>query len=989
MDAYRVGIDIGSTTIKVVVLDENDSIVYDDYKRHMSSISESMKAMFAKLSEQFSEEKMRFNFTGSAGLSLAKHIGAQFTQEVISATTALRHHVEGIDVCVELGGEDAKIMFFEGDNVEQRMNGTCAGGTGAFIDQMAALLDTDAAGVNKLAKDYERIHAIASRCGVFAKSDIQPLLNQGARKEDIAASIYQAIVNQTVGGLSQGKKIQGKVAFLGGPLTFSSELRRRFIEYLNLENVYTPENGEIFVAIGAALEACEAPMSIPDLIERIKAYRRKEKKDARKTMDPLFESEEAYEAFKKRHDKASLEYKNPSEYEGNAYLGIDAGSTTTKMLLISEDHDILFEYYAHNRGNPVEVGRQALKRMYDTLHEGITIKKAYSTGYGEELIKHAFRLDGNEVETICHYRAAKHFEEDVNFVVDIGGQDMKCFQVEDGVITSIILNEACSSGCGSFVETFSESMGYEIDEFADLAVKAERPVDLGSRCTVFMNSSVKQAQSEAAKTEDISAGLAMSVVKNALYKVIRAHDVKEEFGDTILVQGGTFNNDAVLRAFEKETGVEVTRSNIAGLMGAFGAALIAKDAAQPAPFNHSTMLDVRGLQEFTYKTKRATCKKCENHCSLTINIFDNQHRYISGNRCEKGAGFDKGYEEIPNLYLYKYDKLTRYQPEEGRTYEKTVGIPFVLNMYENIPFWQPFFDALGLKVIYSDRSDKALYEKGQHTVPSDTVCYPAKLVHGHIESLREKQPDFIFYPNMPHNLDENPHADHYYNCPIVALYPEVIEANIDDMDEKLFNQPYLTLNNKKKFIDAMKDALAPYVSVTRRALSQAYDTGMDSYRAFREDVQKEGERALEYARANDLKTIVLAGRPYHVDPEINHGIPKLIRSLNVVLISEDAIHHLAREDNVNVLNQWTYHTRLYDAAKAVAPMERVNLVQLVSFGCGLDAITSDEVKDILEDAGDIYTQVKIDEISNLGAVNIRLRSLLSTMEREKDADGRA
>ncbi len=976
--AYRVGIDIGSTTIKVVVLDEDDNIIYRTYDRHMSSISKALKDMFEDLKSNFGNQEMQFNFTGSAGLSLAKSIDAQFTQEVISATRALREYAGGVDVCIELGGEDAKIIFFDGANVEQRMNGTCAGGTGAFIDQMAALLDTDAAGVNELAKNYEKLHDIASRCGVFAKSDIQPLLNQGARKEDIAASIYQAIVNQTIGGLSQGKKIQGRVAFLGGPLTFSSELRRRFIEYLNLEDVFTPEDGEIFVGIGAALEAADSPVTIQSLIDRIQAYREQHSDDKQNRLEPLFQTEEEYEAFKERHAHATVERLDPDDYSGEAFLGIDAGSTTTKMLVISEDDRILYEYYAHNRGNPVDVARRALERMYEELHPGIIIKKAYSTGYGEELIKNAFKLDGSEVETICHYTAAKHFDPDVNFVVDIGGQDMKCFQVDDGLISSIILNEACSSGCGSFIETFSESMGYDIGDFSELALEAGEPVDLGSRCTVFMNSSVKQAQSEAANTEDISAGLAVSVVKNALYKVIRAHDVTEEYGENILVQGGTFRNDAVLRAFERETGVEVTRPNIAGLMGAFGAAMLAKEAA--APNNHSTLLDHHALKTFEYDTKRAVCRKCENRCPLTVNIFGDGSKYISGNRCEKGGNLNVSYEELPNLYLYKYEKLLSYQPDEDKEYRATVGLPLALNMYENIPFWQPFFDHLGVRVVYSERSSKRLYEKGQDTVPSDTVCYPAKLVHGHIESLFEKEPDFIFYPNMPFNFREKTHGDNYFNCPIVAYYPEVVDANMSHLDMEAFNQPYLSLNNRKKFVDAIHKALSPHLDVGKHALRKAYDAGIDAYRAFREDIQKEGERALEYAREHDLNAIVLAGRPYHIDPEVNHGIPKMIRSLNVVVLSEDSISHLAQQDPVDVLNQWTYHTRLYDAARAVSAYENVNLVQLVSFGCGLDAITSDEVQQILERNGKVYTQVKIDEISNLGAVTIRLRSLLSTME---------
>ena len=987
MDKLRVGIDIGSTTIKVVVIDKDDAIIYKTYDRHMSSITQSMKTMFEALEERFSNETMHFNFTGSAGLRLAKNIGAQFTQEVISATTALRTSAPDIDVCVELGGEDAKIMFFDGANVEQRMNGTCAGGTGAFIDQMASLLDTDAAGVNELAKDFNKLHDIASRCGVFAKSDIQPLLNQGASKNDIAASIYQAIVNQTVAGLSQGRKINGKVAFLGGPLTFSSELRKRFIETLGLEDVFMPQNGEIFVAYGAALEATETPLAINTIIERIKAYRKKTNGKSRKTLEPLFKDDQERKAFLKRHAEASLDTVDINAYSGNAYLGIDAGSTTTKLILIGENNEILHEYYTHNRGNPLDVVKRALKAMYGKLHDGILVKKAFSTGYGEELIKHAFHLDGSEVETICHFNAARFFNPRVSFVVDIGGQDMKCFKVEDGLISSIVLNEACSSGCGSFIETFSESLGYEIKDFAQMALAGKNPVDLGSRCTVFMNSSVKQAQSEAAATEDISAGLAISVVKNALYKVIRAHDVTEEYGTEILVQGGTFKNDAVLRAFEKETGVEVTRPNIAGLMGAFGAALLAKEAALPD--NHSEVLDLEGLENFQYKAKAAVCRKCENLCGLTVNIFGDGKRYISGNRCEKGAGFAKTYDAVPNLYLYKYNKLMEYQPSEDKTYKATVGIPLVLNMYENLPFWQPFFDALNVRTVLSDRSSKKLYESGQDTIPSDTICYPAKLVHGHMENLYEKNPDFIFYPNMPYNFEEKSHSDNHYNCPVVAHYPEVVEANMDHLELEKFIQPYVSLSNKKKFVETAHLILKDYVDVSKRDIKKAFDIGLESYFDFRKDVQREGEAALQYAMENDLNTIVFAGRPYHIDPEVNHGIPKLIRSLNVVLLSEDSINHLADQNAVKVLDQWTYHTRLYDAAKVITTLERVNMVQLVSFGCGLDAITSDEIKDILEDAGKLYTQIKIDEISNLGAVNIRLRSLLSTMNKEAKKHGRA
>jgi predicted CoA-substrate-specific enzyme activase len=972
----RAGIDIGSTTIKIVVINPQNEVINKKYSRHLSSVSRSLATLLSELKETYKDEPIHFNFTGSAALRLAKHINASFTQEVISATSALKHYVKDIDVCIELGGEDAKIIFFDGLNIEQRMNGTCAGGTGAFIDQMASLLDTDASGLNSLAKDYEKLYDIASRCGVFAKTDIQPLLNQGAKKADIAASIYQAIVNQTIAGLSQGRKIKGKVAFLGGPLTFSSELRKRFIESLKLEDVFIPKNGEVFVAFGAALEAKGESFTIHEIENHIQAYRKQFKDTMRKTMAPLFHDEADYEAFKTRHNQAKIKRRDLAQYSGDAFLGIDAGSTTTKMVLISENKELLYDFYKHNRGNPIEMVKEGLEALYQVLPSSVHIKRAYSTGYGEALMHHAFHLDGSEVETICHYEAAKFFNPNVSFVIDIGGQDMKCFKIENGVITSIVLNEACSSGCGSFIETFAESLGHSITNFADMAVKARQPVDLGSRCTVFMNSSVKQAQSEAASSKDISAGLAVSVVKNALYKVIRAHDVKEEYGDQIIVQGGTFKNDAVLRAFEREINTTVTRPDIAGLMGAFGAALLAMRKGENET---SSVLTLEELKGFHYTSKRATCHKCANLCALTINIFNDGARFITGNRCEKGAGLSVSYEDIPNLYLYKYDKLMGYQSSDAKTYQKTVGIPMVLNMYENYPFWQPFFEALDVKVVLSDRSSKSLYEKGQDTIPSDTVCYPAKLVHGHIESLYEKHVDFIFYPNMPFNFKEKSHADNYYNCPVVAYYPEVIENNMDHLDLDNFLKPYITLNNQTKFVQVMKTLLSPHIKVTKKKIKEAFNVGFKAYLDYKKIVQAEGERALRYARKNKLPMIVLAGRPYHIDPEINHGIPKLIRSLNVVVLSEDSLSHLDDMKKVSVLNQWTYHTRLYDAARFVSKRDDIEFVQLVSFGCGLDAITTDEVKQILEENHKLYTQIKIDEISNLGAVNIRLRSLLSTM----------
>lgn len=971
----RVGIDIGSTTIKTVVLNNEDKIIYKEYVRHRSSITSSLVTLLRNIEKEFGAEKMFFNFTGSAGMLLADSIKSQFTQEVMSSTVALKHDDANIDVCIELGGEDAKIIFFDGNSVEQRMNGTCAGGTGAFIDQMATLLNTNSEHLNDIAYGYKKIYPIASRCGVFAKSDIQPLLNQGANHNDIAVSIYQAIVNQTIAGLSQGRKIKGKVAFLGGPLTFSSMLRERFIETLNLTDVFIPENGEVFVAYGAALQAHETSYKVKNLVERIANYEKEIEKKERKTLGKLFENKEEYTTFIDRHNQAQISEVELSTYKGNAYLGIDAGSTTTKLVLISENNELLYYFYSHNKGNPVDMVKDALYEIYSLKNDETIIHSAYSTGYGEELIKNAFNLDGGEVETICHYKAASFFLEKVDFIIDIGGQDMKCFKIDNNVISSIILNEACSSGCGSFLETFSTSLGYDIKDFSQLALDSLEPVDLGSRCTVFMNSGIKQAQAEAAKTEDISAGLAYSVVKNALYKVIRAVDIKRELGSNIIVQGGTFYNNAVLRAFEKEINMNVVRPNIAGLMGAFGAALIAKEQHN----TKSTILTKEELDLFTYKTKTTTCRLCQNHCSLTINIF-NDKKYISGNRCERGAGLQTSKEHIPNLYLYKLDKINSYVSDETKAYKGKIGIPMVLNMYENIPFWWTFFNELGYQVVYSDRSSKKIYELGQDSIPSDTACYPAKLVHGHIENLLTKDIDYLFYPNMPFNFIEKDYRDNEYNCPIVAFYPEVIGANLEDLPLEKYLTPYVSLNRKDKFVCSIIEGLENHLDFTKKQIKHAFDKGLKEYVNFREDVLNKGKKALEFAETNNKPVILLAGRPYHIDPEINHGIPKLLRSLDVVVISEDSVNTFADQDKVKVLNQWTYHTRLYDSAKYISKIPNANMIQLVSFGCGLDAITTDEVKDILEKENKLYTGIKIDEVNNLGTANIRIRSLLSTMK---------
>ncbi len=972
MRDLRIGVDVGSTTLKVVVINEENKIIYKEYLRHFSNIASSLLELLSRVDLAYPNIVPHVNFTGSAGLLLADGIDIQFTQEVIAATKALRLDYPDIDVCIELGGEDAKIIFFDGSNVEQRMNGTCAGGTGAFIDQMASLLNIESSDINELAKDYERIYPIASRCGVFAKSDIQPLLNQGAKHEDIAASIYQAIVNQTIAGLCQGRKIKGKVAFLGGPLSFASELRKRFIETLKLEDIYLPDSAETFVAYGASLAAEDTAVSLKELMERISSHAKKQRENIR-VGKKLFKSKADYEQFKKRHLLAEVKSAELSTYAGDAFLGVDAGSTTTKIVLISELGEILYQFYANNKGNPVDVVKEAVLEMYSKMNEKTFIKGSYSTGYGEHLIKNALQLDSSEVETVCHYRAAKFFNPDVDFVIDIGGQDMKCFKIENGAITSIIINEACSSGCGSFIETFASSLGHEVKEFADMAVESSNPVDLGTRCTVFMNSGVKQAQAEAAKTEDIAAGLAISVVKNALYKVIRAVNVKEEFGNNIIVQGGTFLNDAILRSFEQEIGSEVIRPSIAGLMGAFGAALLAREHKT----NDSTILSKNEIENLEYIRKTGSCKLCGNNCQLNINIF-NGKKYISGNRCERGIGKHSTDVSLPNLYLYKYDKIMSYKSDK-ENYKGTVGLPLVMNMYENIPFWFTFFDELGFEVVYSGRSNKKMYELGQDSIPSDTVCYPAKLAHGHIESLLLKDIDFIFYPNMQFNITEKDYSDNFYNCPIVAHYPELIDANMDNIKQKPYMKPYVSLNTKKQFVKNLLNDFKE-LDVSKKELMVAYDKGMSEYQAFRQDITVMGEMAFNYARSNDLNIVVLAGRPYHIDPEINHGIPSLLRSLGLVVVSEDAINTNSDQEKVNILNQWTYHTRLYDAAKFVTTSPKTSLIQLVSFGCGLDAITTDEVRSILEKGHKLYTQIKIDEVINLGAANIRIRSLISTME---------
>jgi predicted CoA-substrate-specific enzyme activase len=976
--SYQIGIDVGSTTLKTVVLDDKGHIVEKSYQRHFSKVREMTLRHLASLEPLLGEHSLKVAVTGSAGLGIAKDSELEFVQEVFATAGAVRRTAPDTDVVIELGGEDAKIIFL-GGTLEERMNGTCAGGTGAFIDQMATLLDVTPDELDEMSLRAEKIYPIASRCGVFAKSDIQPLLNQGARKEDIAASIFQAVVDQTITGLAQGRKIQGKVLFLGGPLSFLKGLQLRFLQTLDLEkeNAVFPRLAPYFVALGSAYYAGnlsdKTSISYHELMERL--GREPAKDSAIHCLPPLFESQEDYIAFKARHDSNTVERRDIATYCGRAYLGIDAGSTTTKLVLLDDGARILYSHYVGNGGNPIPVIREQLNILYDLCGDRVTIDASAVTGYGEELMKAAFGVDFGLVETVAHYTAARHFDPLVDFIIDIGGQDIKCFTVRDGAVDSIILNEACSSGCGSFIETFAKSLGYDIAEFSKLALFSKNPVDLGTRCTVFMNSSVKQAQKDGATVEDISAGLAISVIKNALYKVIRARSA-DELGEHIVVQGGTFLNNAVLRSFEQELGRSVTRLSISELMGAYGAALYAMEN-QKGP---TTLISPKELAAFSHKAVAATCHKCTNRCSLTVNTFADGRRFISGNKCERGAGADEA-GSLPNLMGYKYQRILDSIPEGNQQKSRLrVGIPLVLNMYENLPFWAAFFDALGCQVVLSGQSSRSLYMKGQHTIPSDTVCYPAKLVHGHMEELVEQGVDVIFYPCMTYNFDEGI-ADNCYNCPVVAYYPESIAANVESVQRTRFLYPHLSLVDETVFVRRIYRILRDVIPGLKKSeVAKGAKAAYAAYTTYRQDVVEAGQAALAYAREQNKKVIMMACRPYHVDPEINHGIDKLLTSLGFVIVTDDCVAHLEGKRSYNVLNQWTYHARMYNAAHFTVGQPHMEMVQLVSFGCGLDAVTSDEIKDILRRGGKLYTQLKIDEINNLGAVKIRLRSLLAAME---------
>ena len=980
---YTLGIDIGSTTVKIAVLDEEHRILFSDYRRHFANIRETLSGLLQDAYHKLGNLTLHPMITGSGGLTLANHLGVPFVQEVISVATALQELAPKTDVAIELGGEDAKIIYFENGNVEQRMNGICAGGTGSFIDQMASLIQTDAAGLNEYAKNYRSLYTIAARCGVFAKSDIQPLINEGATKEDLSASIFQAVVNQTISGLACGKPIRGHVAFLGGPLHFLSELRTAFIRTLKLddEHVINTDNSHLFAAIGSALNAKpEVSFTMEEMVAKLSSNIKMEFEVER--MEPLFASQEEYEKFRARHDGHCVKTAPLESYTGNCYLGIDAGSTTTKVALVGEDGSLLYSFYSNNNGSPLKTAIGAIQDIYRRLPKGARIVRSCSTGYGEALMKAAFLLDDGEVETVAHYYAAAFFNPNVDCILDIGGQDMKCIKIKNQTVDSVQLNEACSSGCGSFIETFARSLNYSVQDFAKAALFAEHPIDLGTRCTVFMNSKVKQAQKEGASVSDISAGLAYSVIKNALFKVIKVSDASE-LGKEIVVQGGTFYNDAVLRSFEKIAGCNAIRPDIAGIMGAFGAALIAREHYSAG--YQTTMLSIEKINSLEFETSMAKCKGCTNNCRLTINRFSGGRQYISGNRCERGLGKAKNPSNVPNLFEYKLKRLFSYEPlTPDKASRGRVGIPRVLNMYENYPFWFTFFTNLGYQVVLSPSSNRKIYELGIESIPSESECYPAKLAHGHVSWLIKQGVDFIFYPALFYERDETPGANNHYNCPIVTSYSENIKNNVEEIGrgEVKFRNPFLSFANLDVATQELKKE---FCELPEKEVEDAALAGWAEMQAARDDMKKKGEEVLAWMEENHKRGIVLAGRPYHIDPEINHGIPELITSYGLAVLTEDSVSHLGCPDRpLIVSDQWMYHSRLYAAAAFVRTRDDLDLIQLNSFGCGLDAVTTDQVNDILSGSDKIYTCLKIDEVNNLGAARIRIRSLLSAIRvREK------
>ncbi len=985
----HVGLDVGSTTVKIAVMDEDLNTIYTDYQRHFSDTKNTVCKVLEDLINRFPNSEFTIALTGSGAMSAAKFLDLPFIQEVVSCKRTVEKYIPQTDVVIELGGEDAKIIYF-GKSIEQRMNGTCAGGTGAFIDQMASLLNTDTAGLNELAKNHKMIYPIASRCGVFAKTDIQPLLNEGAAKEDIAASIFQAVVNQTISGLACGRPIRGTVAFLGGPLNYLSELRNRFIETLKLtdEHIVVPDEAHLLVAKGAALDSINYHSISTEKLKSKIAVLKSSHDDTTNPLSPLFKIDSEYDEFKKRHEKDKVKKADLASYKGDAFVGIDAGSTTTKLVLIDRDGALLYSLYGSNEGNPLQSVIKMLKTLYSVLPEGVTIRYSGVTGYGEKLIQTALNVDLNEIETIAHYTAAKEFMPDVTSIVDIGGQDMKYIKMKNGAIDNIMLNEACSSGCGSFIETFAKSLGLSIEEFVNSALDARNPVDLGSRCTVFMNSKIKQAQKEGYSVGDISAGLSYSVIKNAIQKVMKVRDVKT-LGAHIVVQGGTFYNDAVLRAFELIVGRNVVRPDIAGLMGAYGVALLSKEQYE-SNFDmeyKSTLLKENELDKLEISTSHVRCNGCENHCLLTINKFSNGAKYISGNRCEKGAGVETSSDKLINIIKYKNERLFNYEPlSEEKATRGTIGIPRVLNMYEDYPFWFTFLTNLGFRVIISEKSNRKTYEKGIESMPSESVCYPAKLSHGHIVSLINSGIKTIFYPCMPYSRKEYEKADNHYNCPIVISYSEVLKNNVEELKDKniKFLNPFLPFEPKKLANAIMDLPEFKEYNFNKKEVLEAAIKADEEYKNFKNDIRKKGEEALKYIDENHLHGIVLAGRPYHTDPEVNHGIDTLITSLGLCVLTEDSISHLTEAKRpLRVVDQWVFHARLYAAADFVGKHDNLELVQLNSFGCGVDAVTTDQVEEILSSYGKMYTLIKIDEINNLGAVRIRIRSLLASMKKRE------
>ncbi len=980
---YTLGIDIGSTTVKIAILDDAHTILFSDYKRHFANIRETLFDLLQQAYKQLGNIRLHPMITGSGGLTLANHLQVPFVQEVIAVATALKEIAPKTDVAIELGGEDAKIIYFEGGNVEQRMNGICAGGTGSFIDQMASLLQTDASGLNEYAKDYHLLYTIAARCGVFAKSDIQPLINDGAAKEDLSASIFQAVVNQTISGLACGKPIRGHVAFLGGPLHFLSELKAAFIRTLKLdeEHIIETQHSHLFAAIGSAMNAKkEVSFTMEEMTGKLSGDIKMEFEVER--MEPLFSSSEEYERFRARHGKHHVRTAPLASYQGNCFLGIDAGSTTTKIALVGEDGSLLYSFYSSNDGSPLKTAIRSIKEIYSLLPKGVSIVRSCSTGYGEALMKAAFLLDDGEVETVAHYYAAAFFDPAVDCILDIGGQDMKCIKIKNQAVDSVQLNEACSSGCGSFIETFAKSLNYSVEDFAQAALFAEHPIDLGTRCTVFMNSKVKQAQKEGASVPDISAGLAYSVIKNALFKVIKVSDASA-LGKNIVVQGGTFYNDAVLRSFEKIADCEAIRPDIAGIMGAFGAALIARERYSEG--YRTTMLSSPKINALQFETSMAKCKGCTNSCRLTINKFTGGRQYVSGNRCERGLGKQKSQNSAPNLFAYKLKRIFGYEPLSADQAKRgTVGIPRVLNMYENYPFWFTFFTKLGYQVVLSPLSNRKIYELGIESIPSESECYPAKLAHGHVSWLIHQKVDFIFYPALFYERNEFEEANNHYNCPIVTSYSENIKNNVEEIGrgEVLLRNPFMSFRDLKTVSEALAHE---FKEIPLSEVMEAARLGWEELANARNDIKAKGEEVLSYLKETGKRGIVLAGRPYHIDPEINHGIPELITSYDIAVLTEDSISHLAAPERpLIVSDQWMYHSRLYAAASYVKTVDNLELIQLNSFGCGLDAVTTDQVNDILTGSDKIYTCLKIDEVNNLGAAKIRIRSLLSAIRvREK------